>query len=238
MNLSESWRRFAFRRKERLVTTWKFRILLVMCGSLLVSATRGSWIPATAQSLICREDIRPSDLILVDNSDADYLAFEHAANLRKSGMAPRVAVPTQEDPHNPDAANSMFADIAGVMARVAWLGDFDTIPVPEQEPITLNVAYRVKDYVTRRQIRSMIISVPAFRSRRTMLIYEAVMRDAGVSVRCAPIFGRTTTATWTQSWHSIEDVGEQFMKLQYYRFDVLPFLSHHQRPVSTANGAQ
>ena len=206
------------------MTTWKLRLLLVVCAGLLVWASRGHWIPATAQSLVCTEDIRPSDLILVDNSEQDYLAFEKAANLRKAGIAAKVAVPVQADSRNPGMPHAMFADFSRVMARVAWLGDFDIIPVPEREPITLNVAYKVRDYVTRTRLRSVTISVPAFRSRRTMLIYNTVMRDAGVSVRCAPVFGLTTAANWTSSWHGIEDVAEQFVKLQYYRFAVLPFV--------------
>ena len=205
-----------------------------MFAGLLVWGTRGYWIPATARSLTCSEDTRASDLILVDNSEQDYLAFEKAANLRKAGIAAKVAVPVQADPRNPDMPHAMFADFTRVMARVAWLGDFDMIPVPEREPITLNVAYRVREYVTRGQVRSVTISVPAFRSRRTMLIYNTVMLGAGVTLRCAPVFGRTTAANWTSSWHGIEDVVEQFLKLQYYRFAVLPFVSKEPAQPSIA----
>jgi hypothetical protein len=30
---------------------------------------------------------------------------------------------------------------------------------------------------------------------------------------------------WAQSWHGIQGVSEQFLKLQYYRFYVLPFVA-------------
>ena len=29
--------------------------------------------------------------------------------------------------------------------------------------------------------------------------------------------------TWTESWHGIQEVVEQWLKLQYYRLYVLPF---------------
>jgi hypothetical protein len=29
---------------------------------------------------------------------------------------------------------------------------------------------------------------------------------------------------WTQTWHGIQDVVEQWLKLQYYRLWVLPFV--------------
>jgi hypothetical protein len=43
-------------------------------------------------------------------------------------------------------------------------------------------------------------------------------------VYCAPVFGRTTPERWTATWHGIQDVSEEFLKLQYYRFYVIPFL--------------
>ena len=63
---------------------------------------------------------------------------------------------------------------------------------------------------------------PAFRSRRTFLIYNAVLRLAGIQVGCAPVFGMTTVHNWMKSWHGMQSVALQFFKLQYYRFYVLP----------------
>ena len=57
-----------------------------------------------------------------------------------------------------------------------------------------------------------------------MLIYEAVLGEAGVAVGCAPVFGQRTVYTWAESWHGIMEVGEQLLKLQYYRLYVMPFV--------------
>jgi hypothetical protein len=40
-------------------------------------------------------------------------------------------------------------------------------------------------------------------------------------VRCDPVFGRVTPERWSDSWHGIQGVAEEFVKLQYYRFYVL-----------------
>jgi hypothetical protein len=56
-----------------------------------------------------------------------------------------------------------------------------------------------------------------------MLIYQEVMREAGVTVRCVPIGVKADPHEWIRSWHGVQAVFEQFMKLQYYRLYVLPF---------------
>jgi hypothetical protein len=219
------WKDFVVHRKESLTTTWRFRLAVIACCGLVVWGTRGVWVPQVGRSLVCAEQIGPSDLILVDNSDQNYLSFERAAALRKAGVASRVLVPVQADIRNPAAPNMVSEGIVGVMTRVAWLQDFEMLPLTEVEPITLNAAYQIRDYVKKHHIRSMTITVSAFRSQRTMLIYDAVMRQAGVTVRCVPILGEPTVVNWAQSWHGIQGVSEQFLKLQYYRFYVLPFVA-------------
>jgi len=44
-------------------------------------------------------------------------------------------------------------------------------------------------------------------------------------VRCEPVNGAGPVEHWTASWHEIQTVVEELLKLQYYRFYVMPFLS-------------
>src|SRR6267378_3176044 len=48
------------------------------------------------------------------------------------------------------------------------------------------------------------------------------LRPAGVQTHCMPVVGEHATENWAATWHGIEDVTEQFVKLEYYRFYVLP----------------
>ena len=60
---------------------------------------------------------------------------------------------------------------------------------------------------------------------------ESVLSRSGVAMSCLPVFGQKTPETWAESWHGIQEIGEQFLKLQYYRFYVLPFVfqnDHHK----------
>jgi hypothetical protein len=113
--------------------------------------------------------------------------------------------------------------IAQVMATISRVGETEIIPTREVEPITLNAARDVQRFLEREHIRSVIVVTPLFRSRRSALVYGATLGRAGIAVRCQPVQGSRGVNTWTRSWHGIQDVLEQWVKLQYYRLYVMPF---------------
>ena len=118
------------------------------------------------------------------------------------------------------------------MARISRLGPFETVPTGGDEPISLNVARDVREYVRRHGIRSVLVCAPLFRSRRSALVYGTVLAESGVVVRCQPAKGLHGVESWTRSWHGVEDVVQQWIKLQYYRLYVIPFLASAGRTPS------
>jgi hypothetical protein len=218
-----TWRRHFFYSKESIRTTWKLRIGILVVLILVGALTRGFWVARIGRSLVCAQELAPSDVILIENFDPNYLLFERAAALEKAGLAPRALVPVQVFPEFP-TINPISQGVAEVMARQARLGAWGMIPIREFEPISLNAASQIRAYLAREQVKSVTIVTTGFRSRRTLLIYRAVLSDGAVQVRCDPVFGPTTPERWTATWHGIEEVAEQFLKLQYYRFYVLPVL--------------
>ena len=217
-----AWTRHLFYRVERTRTTWKFRIGLL--ALLVVGAwmTRGWWTTGIGQSLVCQANAAPSDAILIENFDPSYLLFERAKQLRTAGLASRVLVPIPTDggTHGP---NAVALGTAELMARIARLGPIVIVPTDEIEPISLNQARDVLRFFTQEKIRSVIIVSPLFRSRRSSLVYDAMLGGAGVTVSCEPIAGSRNVGSWTATWHGIQEVTEQWIKLQYYRLYVLPF---------------
>ena len=173
----------------------------------------------------CQEHLTPADTILIGNFDQDYLLFERAAALHNARYGSRVLVPTSssEDPEAPTLEKA----IADVMIRIAHLTSAETIPVRQQlEPISLNVAHQIRNYLRAEHIRSVLLVTSGFRARRAALIYKAILGEAGVAVSCVPVFGTTTPENWTRTWHGIQEVALQFLKLHYYRIYVLPFERH------------
>ena len=216
------WTRHVVYRAERTRTTWKFRVGCVALVVVAVWLTRGWWTVAVARSLVCDGNAAPSDAILVENFDPDYLVFERATRLRRAGFAARVLVPIPTDPGTAKA-NDVALGTAEVMARIARLGAMDIVPMQAVEPISLNAARDVLRFIEQERIRSVIVVSPLFRSRRSALVYGATLGRAGITVRCEPVQGTEGVNTWTRSWHGVQNVAEQWLKLQYYRLYVLPF---------------
>lgn len=172
------------------------------------------------QSLICTEQMAQSDLILVENIAPDYFLFERAATLHKAGFAARILIPVQVS-HESERANAVSIGIAELMARVAQMQAPEIMPIRVIEPISLNAAYEIRDFLTKQHLRTVIVVTPGFRSKRSSLIYQAVLAPAGIAVSCIPVFVGAALENWSQTWHGIQEVTEQFLKLQYYRFYVL-----------------
>jgi len=112
--------------------------------------------------------------------------------------------------------------IAHVMARAARLDHFEVVPVRVTEPITLNTARDLLRYVEAERLRSLVVVTPLFRSRRSALVFGRTLGRAGVALRYQPVPGSAGIATWTRTWHGVQNVAQQWFKLQYYRLYVLP----------------
>ena len=220
------WTRHLVYRAEHTRTTWKFRLGLLALVVLALWLTSGWWTAAIARSLVCDANLAPSDAILVENFDPDYLLFERATRLRRAGVATRVLVSIGTDPGTQEP-NDVALGVARVMVGIARTGPVEIVPTRQIEPITLNAARDVQRFLEREHIRSVIVVTPLFRSRRSMLVYAATLGRAGISVRCDPVEGSRGVKTWTRSWHGIQEVVEQWIKLQYYRVYVLPL---HSKP--------
>jgi len=220
---ASNWTRHFAYRAEHTRTTWIFRLGLPAAVILGLWLTSGFWTVAVGRSLVCDAGVGPSDAILIENFDPDYLLFQRARELRRAGLASRVIVPIRTD-RDTEAFNDVAVGIAEVMARISRIGPLEFVPVRESEPISLNVARDVQRFLQRERIDSVIVVTPLFRSRRSLLVNDAVLGPAGVAVRCEPVQKSRGVDTWTDSWHGIQEVVEQWMKLQYYRLYVLPFL--------------
>jgi hypothetical protein len=221
---SQGWTRHLVYRAERTRTTWKLRLGIVAFVFVVLWLTSGWWTVAIARSLIRDASVAPSDAILVETFDFDYRLFERASDLRHRGLAARVLVALATDPetHEPSA---VAVGVTELMATLSRLGTVEIVPIRQVEPITLNATRDVQRFLEREHIRSLIVVTSLFRSRRSALVYAATLGRAGIAVRYQPVEMSVGVNGWTRSWHGIQDVLEQWIKLQYYRLYVLPLHS-------------
>ena len=216
------WTRFFVRRTERLRATWTLRIAIVAIAVAGLWLSQGWWSVAVARSLVCDRNVAPSDAILIENFDPDYQLFERAAALRRAGVAPRVLVPVAADAFGP---NRVARAIAETMASMSRIGPVEIVPIREIEPISFNAALDVRNFAVRERIHSVIVVSPLFRSRRSVLVYDAALGRSGISVRCDSVEENRDVTSWLETSHGIQSVVEQWLKLRYYQLYVLPFRS-------------
>jgi hypothetical protein len=199
--------------------------MLVMLLIYGVYRMRPVWILWVGQSLVCAETIGQSDLIVVENFDPDYLVYERAAALRHAGLAARVLIPihVSPEPGPPDPGPyAMAKGLAELTSRLVGIDDPEILPIRAIEPISLNAAYQIRDYLTREHLRSVIVVSPTFRSMRSYLVHQTVLTPVGITVHCVPDSRLEAREHWTESWHDLEEITEQFLKLLFYRLYVLP----------------
>jgi len=215
------WQRYFFYRRTVVKTTWTFRLALISVILLVSALVFRASIPVIGRALVCDDQVRPSDAILIENFEPNYLVFERAGDLARAGIGSKLFVPTEAaSDGQPSRVSAGFVE---VLARVARLPQMpEMIPTTEVEPISLNVANQIRTALEKEHMRSVLVVAPAFRSRRSALVYSTVFADAGISTSCVPVFGNTSPENWTRTWHGIEDVVEQSGKLLYYRFYVMP----------------
>jgi hypothetical protein len=220
MRSPRDWRRLFWRRREVVRTTWLFRGLAVLVFALVLVAVHRPVLTALARSLVHQGPVAPSDAIVLENYDPDYLVFEMARNLRRDGLAPRVIVPcgTFGGPTN---LNDVAQGFVEVMVRVSRMGEIELLPVEPDEPITLHTATAVAEYLAAQGITSVIVVSPLFRSRRSHLVYQSVLEPMDISLTCVPARSIHQPESWWLSTHGIQNVLLEFGKLWYYRLIVL-----------------
>src|SRR5437867_5549222 len=122
--------------------SWKLALGL-LAVILATTLTSRFWTAQVARSLTCAESLAPSDAMLVENFDPNYLLFERAAALEKDGLAPLTLVPV-ETSREVNVANPVSIGIADVMARQARLRRWRPILISITEPISLNAALQIR----------------------------------------------------------------------------------------------
>ena len=203
---------------SRIRVRWMLSLGLALALFLAAGATRDCWLEAIAQSLVSSGSVDRSEIILIENLEDDYLPFERAAKLRQAGFGRRIIVPV---PSKTGPEECVALRIAEVMCEVAGITDPELVTVTLQEPYSIGMARQLAIKLHSEKVRSVIVTTSGFRSRRTYLIYNSVLSPLGIHLSCSPVFDETRPHNWTRTWHGVQGVVEQLLKLNYYRWVVL-----------------
>ena len=194
------------------------RAVVIALAVLGIVLARAWWLAALGRSLTCEAGSAVGEAVLLDNFDNEYGLYKWGAEFQRAGKRVLVPITVTADRDEEVAGR----EVAAAFARVAGLSRWDMITVREQEPVSLNTASCVRDVLLRERITSVTLVSHGFRSRRSDLVYRTVLSERGIAMSCLPVFADRDRSSWTATWHGIEDVSLQFLKLQYYRFWVMP----------------
>ena len=140
--------RHIFIKKTVVRTRWSFRLAFLALLSLLLLLTGRFWLATVAESLVHSSELRPADAIIVENLETEYLLFEQAGRIQRKYAVSRVIVPILAPASDlKHRAGSVPVGLAEVMIRVAGIRNAELVPVQLEEPISLNAARQLLDYL-------------------------------------------------------------------------------------------
>lgn len=120
-------------------------------------ASRQWWNPGLGFALVCDSQFERPDLILIDNLDSNYLLLEKAAELKEKVVGEKVLIPVSASARNCEKPNLVTHEIAKIMIRVAGIETAEIIPIKQEEPITLNAARQVGDFLKGTNVKTILV---------------------------------------------------------------------------------
>jgi hypothetical protein len=94
-------------------------------------------------------------------------------------------VPAGQDSGTP---NYISQAIAEVMARHARMAAWEPLPISEVEPISLNAAFQIRQYLLRENVKSLIVVTGGLQPALFADLSNGSGRTRSL-VRCDPVFG-------------------------------------------------
>ncbi len=219
------WRRLRelFLYKEEVVkTTWKLRITLFAVFMIFCLVTGRFWLVWVGQSLIYEDKLAPTDVILVENFEAPFLAgLSRAVKLRDEGYSERILVVRLIPRESRFISSNFLGQVWDSYCQAVGIDDPEIVAVEQVEPVTKNMAKQLASTLKKTSVESAILISGIFHSKRSCLVYREVLEPLGIQLRCLPVSGAVDPDHWWKTSHDALYVVEEFLKLQYYRLFVL-----------------
>jgi len=211
-----------FYKAEVVKTTWKLRITLLVFLLIFCLVTGRFWLLLVGRSLIYEDKLVPSDVILVENFEAPFLAgLSQAVRLQDAGYSERILVVRLIPRESRFISSTFLGQVWDSYCQAVGIHDPEIVVVEQVEPITLNMAKQLTSTLKKTSVESAILISGIFHSKRSCLTYREVLEPLGIQLSCLPVSGTVDPDHWWQTSHDALYVIEEFLKLQYYRLFVL-----------------
>ncbi len=192
-------------------------VAVFICGVIAVAAG----LHSAASRLLLRIDENPSRKhVLLENWSGDIDQFVAARAASGAPDSADFCAFIFEDLHNDSTELERFI-------RAAHVAGLDTakirlIPVPHENPKTLNIAAAVLDSASAWGWDTLTVVTARLHTARSGEVYRQLARARGMSVQIiGAAYMGITEENWFTSWEGVETVLEELIKRIYYDIFVM-----------------
>ncbi|HKR61728.1 MAG TPA: ElyC/SanA/YdcF family protein, partial [Pyrinomonadaceae bacterium] len=177
----------------------------------------------SASALITKADLAKADVIVVlANPSAFVERTRHAADLWKSGRAPRILLTNENllsSWSEKEQRNPLFSDRATKELTGSGVPADKIEVLPKMVANTFEEAVAAREYAQANKLRSILIVTSAYHSRRALWTFQTVFRDTGIAIGLDPVapgFQTPSPATWWLKPAAWKVVALEYPKYLYY----------------------
>ena len=192
---------------------WQLRWPLVVLIPVLL-VTHPLWLGAMGDFLVARDELRPSDAIVVLAGNSPYRA-QHAVALYRAGWAPRVLISNE-------LILSHGVELSWLALRQAGLVHLDVpdeaiVPLEQLAQSTYQEALESRDAMLEHGWRRAILVTDPFHTRRALMAFSGVWSKAGLEIISSPAeTSKYTVANWWRDPNRATRVIQEYVKYPYY----------------------
>lgn len=199
---------------------WQRTVLVVLC---ILSIGWLSWpfIRLGITNYLYRVDeLRPTSRLIVENWGGDLEMFKNLQAVSLSAGATEIWSIIFEDSYVD--AQKRHEYLLNAQAAGIDTAEFFLIPVPHEDPKTLNIARAVADTAHQRGWQQLTIATADLHSARSKQAYSLAARPYGISVAVVGIpENRVSSKNWYTTSTGLTMAFSETIKKLYYDFVVL-----------------
>jgi uncharacterized SAM-binding protein YcdF (DUF218 family) len=191
------------------------RVILTLIFTFIVGvAAHVPLLTAAGDVLVARDDLQPSDVIVVLAGNSPYRA-QHAEALYAQGLAPHVII--SNEPLSSHGVQTTWLELRQYGLVHLSIPDDAIVPIPEISDSTYEEAQHSRDIMRAHGWHSAILVTDPFHMRRAILTFHQAFDTAGLTVAASPADeSKYGVDNWWTDRNAIMRVVQEYVKLAYY----------------------
>lgn len=189
---------------------------LILVGIALVAVflTRQFWLTAAGEVLVARDELTPSNVIVVLAGNSPFRA-RHAETLYARGLASHVII--SNEPLSSHGVQTTWIELREKGLVRLNIPDDAIVPIPEISDSTYEEALHTREIMQARGWRTAILVTDPFHMRRAVLTFRQAFESAGLTVAASPADdSKYGVDNWWTDRNAIMRVAQEYLKLGYY----------------------